>query len=756
MKPLIVALLLFLAAAASAGVYADTDNAQTLAIQHATDTIGQPFAIPDDPRIANPTQTYSALLAAAEKAGLNVFRTSVGYAPGGSAETTHFALLVEPTSFFSSFHLQSGRFLGPADMAHPERFLAAAATSQDGQVGTLKVFGGDSQVSIRSLVRAFDSLPVAGRYIVETSDDATYEAFLAELATQLSEETGVPGSVQADSLYARGSGFRGSSADFGPLLAAAELLAIFFVAILLTFRVLHESKRIGILRLHGFGAIDVWYESHGRQILACLVVCEGIALVLTQFVPGTTEQFTADVGLAILRAFGVMIAASVLASLYVATANVPASLKNRKDTQRVFALNSVIKAGSSIALIVVVAGLWQQYSDVTREQSRLGGWQAARGYGIFYPKSVGNDLVDLETESNAETATEVYDLYPALNARGALYVDTTQYSAANSSAMPTGSYGSLVVNVNYLKRFPILGTSGLPIQIAETEADWVVLAPEQYRTQEAALETFFQCQRTGCNGGQGAAQADQAVFGRPASASVGHQRVKIVWYSAGQEIFTFDPAINPDSGNVLADPIVQVLTTGNSVGIDRANMLSGADNSALKMPLLNGDTVATMREIEPTLRQLKLDDNLQHLITMDEYASQRLQALSDAARSLAILGSAFVLLLLLLAAQSASIVFQRYARRITVRRLFGSGFFRTYREAIGLMAAVWAVQGLGAAAVAAAGFNPFPDSAGDKGVGIVLVCLIAATVILAEVAFCSIVLIGIERRSVVRIVKEEF
>lgn len=756
MKPLIVFFLFFLAAAAGAGVYADTDNAQRQAIQHAAVNVGETFEIPNDPRLADPEAAYSALRSAAERAHLNIFRTSVGYTPDDLPETTHFVLLVGPTTFFDAFRLERGRFLVPEDMAQPDRFLTTTATGQDAQVGVLEDFGDQDEVAIRPLSRASDSLPTAGLYVVETSDDTAYEAFLSVLAADLSIQSGAPGSVAASTLDRRGSGFRGLSVEFGPILRAAELVAILLVALLLAFQVLRDAKRLGILRLHGWGATDIWYASHGRTILRVLGASLLIGVVLTRFVHGSTTQFSIDVAFAILCALALMLVASVLASLYVSTVNVAASIKNRKDTRRVFVLNTLVKACCSIALIVVGASLWQEYSDVVRQEGRLGVWVAARGYGIFYPTSVGNDLIELQTGGNVETATEVYDLYPVLNERGALYVDTGQFASVDASPVPPGWFRSLLVNANYLARFSVLDAGGQPIRVAESEVDWVVLAPERYRTEEAALRLFFQCQRTGCDGRQGAAEAERAVFERAALTPVAGQRVKIVWYRDNQQVSTFDPSINPDAGNVLPDPIVQVMTIGNSLGIDRANMLTGAGNSALKMPLQHGDTVETLRELQPVLRQLKLDDNIRHLITMDEYASQRVRDLSDAARLLEVLGAALVGLLLVLAAQSASILFQRYARRIAVRRLLGFGFLRTYREALLLMGGVWALQVLGAVALTAIGFTLLPG-AGERENGIVLVAaLIGAAVILAEAAFCAIVLIRIERRSVVRFVKEEF
>jgi hypothetical protein len=182
----------------------------------------------------------------------------------------------------------------------------------------------------------------------------------------------------------------------------------------------------------------------------------------------------------------------------------------------------------------------------------------------------------------------------------------------------------------------------------------------------------------------------------------------------------------------------------------------GGPGGALKIQLLDGDTVRTQQDLLPTLKRLKLDDNLPYLITMDQYVSQQIAALDDGIRSVEFAGLVLSVGLLVLAVQSLSILFERYSRRITVRRLFGAGFMRTYREPLLIFTAVWSFQLVGALVANRLGLSPFstPTSSSVAGDGIVVA--IAASVALVEVLFSAGVLTFIERRSVVRVLKQEF
>src|SRR5665213_3355043 len=271
MKRVIVALLMLLSAAAAATVYVNTDNAQRQLMQHAAASVGQPFTIPGDPRLADPVKMYAALRTAAADARVNVFRTSVGYTPDGRPQVTQYILLTTSTHLFDAFSLRSGRWLSPADADHPERFLSTTQTGSRDQVGVLGAFGGNDLVAIRSLRSAFDSLPVAATYDVESSDQSSFDRFLNSLAQASSQLAGGVGLLTAASFKGGIDSFAGYTTDFAPILNAVQYMIICFAALFLAFQVLHEAKKAGVMKLHGFGVVRcLLYTSDAADDLLCV------------------------------------------------------------------------------------------------------------------------------------------------------------------------------------------------------------------------------------------------------------------------------------------------------------------------------------------------------------------------------------------------------------------------------------------------------------------------------------------------------
>ena len=151
-----------------------------------------------------------------------------------------------------------------------------------------------------------------------------------------------------------------------------------------------------------------------------------------------------------------------------------------------------------------------------------------------------------------------------------------------------------------------------------------------------------------------------------------------MWTADHQEVFAFNPEVAPEQGNRITDPIVAVMTTANSAGIDRMNGVSGSPGAAIKVKLVDGDAAATLTQLQGTLRRLNLDDNLTHLVTLNDYAFVELQlaqeGLSDAVSKLLLTLALFVLI----AVQSATLLFEQNARRVVVKRLHGLPFVRRH------------------------------------------------------------------------------
>ena len=253
-----------------------------------------------------------------------------------------------------------------------------------------------------------------------------------------------------------------------------------------------------------------------------------------------------------------------------------------------------IKVAFAVLLIVTGGSLWLGYQAAARELKQVGHWQATAGYGVFAPTSVGNDLIELQTGAAGPTTAVVYDLYPMLNARGSLYVDSSAFEpAALAEPLQPGVYRSMIVNPNYLRAYPIQDTKHTPITIPESATDWIVLVPDTLRPESQAIEAYFTGNR------MAAAHAEQTLFGRAAPAAVRAQHVRIIWTAPHQKVFAFNSLINPNAGGLLDDPIIEVMTLSNSAGIDRANAITGDVDGALKVKLTNNDPAGTLARSNP-------------------------------------------------------------------------------------------------------------------------------------------------------------
>ena len=750
MRRLIALLLGVLAISAGVSSYLDRSQAQQTAWLQGANTHGTAFAIPSNPTLADPTVTAPLLATAARDAKVNVFRTAIEYGADDHSQIVLYALLAAPTHVDSAFALASGRWLTPDDSHHPERFLSTLDAGDPDQVGRLADFGGGDDVTVRHLDQAFDSLPVAGAYVVEAADRASTDDFFRLFSNAASSAAGGSQAFQPKDFRAETPRFFGVESEAAPILIVVQLMIVLATTLLIAFRVLHRAKAVGVMQLQGLGRAAIWYHLTGRLIIAvglgsAVVVCAGTLLVRD-----SSAAFATEVALSIARAFAVMLVGSGVASAAILVSRPSDSIKNRKPTRALFALSALVKAAFTLALIAAVAGFWLQFRSAADERARLAGWDLARGYGIFYPVSNGNDQVDMTAGQEGYTPAVVEGLYPVLDADGALYIDATAYEPTSVAAeLEPGAFRAVTVNVNYLKRFPVRDPEGNPVDVDNAAVDWIVLVPERLRDREADLEAWF-------SQVQHSRRAAEAAFGGTVPDAIANQGLRIVWLADGQDVFSFDPLVQPEAGNMIEDPIIEVMTAANSIGMDRANAITGDAAAALKVPLGGSAATAVLADLEPVLRSLTLDDNLRHLVTIDDYAALEVARIESTMGTIAVSCGVLLVGLIYLGATSIAVLFERYARRVVVRRLHGIGFVRRYREAVLVFGVIWTGQLLGALALNRLGTNAFAAGGAHRVADDAVVAAVAVAVAVIEGAMSAVVITSIERRGIARLLKEEF
>lgn len=757
MKWVLVAFLTLLSVAGGVVSFIESDNAERTDMQQSAASVARPFEIPNDLALADPAVTGPALQTAAESAQVNVFRTSVGYNADDQPEVTHFILLTSDiTNFNDSFRLQSGRFLTNNETLAGTAYVSTQASSDAEQVGYLTDLGSNDRVFIRSLHSAFDSLPTAGGYYVECGKSASCDEFLGTLAKDLNTLAHTDRFGAAD-FQSSARAFGGLETNSASVLQALTYVLVFFIAILLVYRQMYEAKRSGVLQLHGYGTGAVWFRVTGALVATASLV-SGTAVVLACLVvPGATQDFIGAVALTLMKLTLIVLLASLLTCFYIRRVQVSAAIKNWKETKLLFVTSTLLKAAFTMVLVVATAGMWTQFTEIQRQRALLGDWQSTSQYGIYYPTSVGNDLIELQTGRTGPTEAEVYDLYPVLNEMGSVFIDSTSFEpSALAQPVPLGGFRSLLVNPNYLQNYPVLDDSGQPVVISEDDADWVVLAPASLKDRSAELVDYYTNARTGGSAGQGIAQAERSQFGRTVPSSLQDQRVRIIWTADQQRVFSFNPRVAPSDGNTIDEPIIQVMTLANSAGVDRSNMITGAVGTGMKVKLANGSTSDTQKQLQPLLQDLKLDDNLLHLVTMNDYALQQVQYLQDGIRNIALTVAGLFLTMLALSFQCLTLTFERYSRQIVVRRLFGIPFIQRYQEFLIIFALIWGTQLAGASLLNASGVTPFATSTSSGAASSPVVFGTAAVVFALELVFSAAALAFIEKKRTTDVLKGEF
>lgn len=357
-----------------------------------------------------------------------------------------------------------------------------------------------------------------------------------------------------------------------------------------------------------------------------------------------------------------------------------------------FAVPAVVKAVCGAVLAVLAVLVWQQLTDLRQQRESLAPWQKVDGYAIFYPRSVGNDQQELATGGHASSVAEARDLYPLLDKAGAIFVDAANYGPG-APPDPTGRWPAppIRVNTNYLRQYPILDSSRAPIDVRDDEQAWVVAVPEQYKPREADIRALLRETRAGSAEITGVAAAEERIAGVRPPGRFADQDVRIVWTASGQRVFGFDPQVAPEHGNLITDPVVEIMTPANSLTVDRLNSITGGMDTGLKVRV-GGDAAAVLAGLGPTLRELKLDDNLRHLVTVHEALTTQADGVRSTVTQVTAFAGAALLVLVGLNAMMVVIGSDRLRRRLTVRRLHGVGFTRSYRELLLALGGTWLGQ----------------------------------------------------------------
>ncbi|WP_258081465.1 DUF1430 domain-containing protein, partial [Enterococcus faecium] len=270
---------------------------------------------------------------------------------------------------------------------------------------------------------------------------------------------------------------------------------------------------------------------------------------------------------------------------------------------------------------------------------------AGEDYHVFYPVTIGKNHVDFIYSNRFASAAD-QELYETLNKNGSILVNVSDYLNEENEQFGRG----IKINLNYLKKFPLIDVSGRLIQITEKETHPVILIPERYRHTDlkndlAQITEYYQ--------------------------EISEKEPKFLFIKNNQPIYTFIPSIPW----IEHYPVVEILTLKNSTYLER-NILSGEIYPPLKIKI---GSLSKERLFE-LIEESQLRDNLQLSFPYTQTEEIAVKVLS---RSFHYLIQIFLLTFFsffLLSYVMLCIYFVYNCRKIAIFRSSGYSLFETYKD----------------------------------------------------------------------------
>ncbi|KAF1678813.1 MULTISPECIES: bacteriocin-associated integral membrane family protein [Bacillus] len=715
--------------------FRETANKQIEEFEQLDSSVGKPFTIPDDPLLNDPKEMIELIISSSKKYKSNIFRPAINFSTNDKVEISKYVLLTQQTDYFNGLELSKGTFFSKLDTQSENLYISTENSKDKNQIGQLKIFGSTSKITIKPLKKSFDYLPVNGTYYAETKGKYSFEDFLNGFVNEVNEKFDSSFEV-SDFLQNRevNDGYAEMSTSS---LQQYNYLVLIVTLFLLIYYIVNESKTIGVLKLHGYSNLRIWLQIVGKLLILTFCFSLFLSIICTIFLPGSTFSFFVNTVMKLFINYLIIGLLSIITYFYIRRIKVNQAIKNKKDTNSIFIINSILKVVCSVLIIVIGSSTLNQYNEVKTKQSHLEDWKVSKDYGVFNPLYIGHDIEDVN-KGKPQLTNDIDNIYPVLNKMGALLIDTREYEEEfirlNSRYK---GIRSIIVNDNYLKQFPVYNSEKQSISINEREKRLILLVPEKYKQQRKKIIKFFREDRK-----ESAIAYDEEFLGRHVPKYLKEPEIHIIWTASGQKIFSFNPEVFKAEDNIIIDPIIQVVTENNSLVGDRNTILGNGSRDPLKIKLNDRDSKKTMNILEPYLKKYHLDDNLKYLVSLNQYALNEIKELHSEISSLLALAVVLAIALVLLIVQNSVIYFNKKQQKFIVYRLFGIGFFRTFKDYMTLFFILGLIQFISCIVV-------------KRGITLnLLICIVFLLIL--ELVTSIIALIIIERRNKIKVMKGGF
>jgi bacteriocin-associated integral membrane protein len=663
----------------------------------------------------------------------NIYRDQVSGDNEGEFLMKKYALLSGESKDLKSFHIDSGKMLSEEESQTEEKKIASnrpEAFSGFDSVGTIDLYTNRIAFAIMPMGLSYHSMRAAGTYYIEPADP-TEET---EILTALTERINLASGRQYSTDELRAADAKTVLPMPDPIInkLLAALLAMLLVAFFL-YVVFRQSKKTAIQILSGYTNRKIVFSGMLRIVAVYAATLAVSCIVLVQLTNNRTILFPAVrvnlIWFAII--FAMMIG---IKWLIVRGCSVRNEINGKGGFGGIVGVNYFVTFLSLCTIFFMLFGAANGLeANMKEKQLSSDAWAPSEGYGIFYPKSTGNESIEQDEKINGKIIGT--DLYEFANSKGALFVNAKNFESEflKFNKDHIDPFDPVVVNPNYLDVIKIKDAAGGIVRIEESETENIILVPERHREKEAEIREYFEDDK------EGSRDFDKGTFVDDYQ-EIANNKVKIVWIADGQDVFSFNPDVYAENRNMIEAPIIRVITLSNSYICEREGILGGGRTDPLKIKL-DGNSEKTMKNFKGLLKEVGMDDNLKRLVSIDEDILAKIAANNEAiALSLRNMALALILYILVLF-QNVAVAFDRNKMKIILKKMYGYTVFQRYRKLVSINAVLLICAGLILRPLIAASI-------------ISTILLLSGMLVLQ--CICTVLLINhIERKKIVDILKGE-
>lgn len=616
-------------------------------------------------------------------------------------------------NYFSKFKLKAGRSFNIKDM-ESNKFLSSEKISSNNQIGTISTFSGDNYFEIHTLKSMVDQgYLFNGNCNVSFNNSDSINLFISELKK----------SFNIDGFQIEHNNVIG---DQNIPITLWIVLGIYFVVMLLIlYEIIKSYKSIGIEKLLGFSAKDIYLKRIFSLLkIQARIIVPSILLMTVIMFRDYNQYFWIFIckllGVYLIE-IAVLIVICSIPFIYIRKIKISNMIKNKQPTNEIIVLNIFVKTVLVVIFIISISQLIYNFNSIKSVfTGSFKQWDDIKNYAVV-PNLSNISPEQMNSESFAQDQKKMY-LY--FNNQGSLLADFSEYSPAGRKLIIGETKyeyqrDNVTVNPNYLNKYLVYDTNNNKISISENEKDYIVLVPDKYKSIEKAIRDMLQKSKDG--------YSDKQIVNEP---------IKIIWTKSNQKLFSMLIDVNPNEGNYVTDPIIRVLTEANG-GISDYDVVLGMDTNPFKIKV--NDYLNPGNDIRPALTQFGYNKYVKNISSVNEQISSESKNVKDMVKRVALILLLSGIAAIIIIFQNVYNYFEKYKKYIAVKQLHGYKMIDKYSSYFIIFLFNWILI--------------FISVLVTRLVNITILLKIITVLIIAEAFFTFIVLSYISKNKISKVIK---